>query len=527
MSGRRVAPAGFGRCLCFWGGAVGSGVLLAAAFPPFALPAAAWVALVPLWLVCARETPARILWAGWISALVFFLISLSWLNRVTVPGTIILSAVCALYTLPFTAVLALFYRVRPRPSAAANLAVMALGAAAWAGAEYARGVMFTGFPWNALGVSQYAQVPLIQIAAWGGVPALSALAVWVNGGVAATVLHYARNGARRTRPHVELAAGFLLMAAAFGFGWRGVMRASPSGDPVRVALVQPAIPQVREWTAPHVETIYRRLKSLSVAALRGAEPDLLIWPETALPDFARRSPRSRSFISEITTNGVPLLAGSMDLEWKGGRPVYYNSSILFDRTGAERAKYDKKHLVVFGEYVPLEKYLPFLRALSPNESDFSPGSKTVVFRGAGEVPPFSVLICFEDVFPDLSRAAVRAGARWLVNQTNDGWFEGTAASRQHLAHSVFRAVETRVPLVRCSNTGVTGAIDRFGRIHALLRSPEGEEDRPGFLTTAVLPVTDPPSTLYLEHGPWFGKSCAALAAVVLILLYIPYRRATA
>jgi len=481
-----------------------SAVLLAVAFPEPGWHEAAWFGLVPLWLLCRFMTPRRAVLCGFLCGTLFFLVTLHWLTRVTVWGWIGLSLYCAVYFIPFTVFVARWNRRYGTARPSLNLLQMIFAAAIWAGAEYLRGSVFTGFPWNALGVSQYANPVMIQLAAEGGVPLISALLVLMNGGVALTLLRYAEGHAfRRRLPHAEISLALLLVALTFACGMLRLMR--PAFGPqqaVRVALVQPAIPQTEKWTPEHEEKIYRRLESLSLYPARPGMADLIVWPETALPDFALTGMRSMQVIRTVTGHGVPLLAGSMDVQWTDEGPLYFNSSLLFDAEGELLQKYDKQHLVLFGEYVPLADSLPFLKVLTPIQASFTAGSGPEVFTRLDGVPPFAALICFEDTLAPLARRAVRAGARWLVNQTNDAWFDPSAEPRQHLAHCVFRAVENRVPVVRAANTGVSAVIDPYGRIVQTVRDAAGNESGPGFLTAEIQVALDAAPTFYTRRGDW-------------------------
>jgi apolipoprotein N-acyltransferase len=389
-----------------------------------------------------------------------------------------------------------------------NLGQLVGGAVVWAGSEFLRSRLFTGFGWNALAVSQYRNLPVLQLAEFGGVPLISLLMVLVNGGVVLTVLRYVREGARGIRrPHYEIMTVLLVLACGFSFGMMRLMNPHRrAAESVQVALVQPSIPQVEKWTAQHDQKIYERLKTLSQYAAQVSGLDLIIWPETALPDFALNSVRSLEVIRETVSDGVPLLAGSMEVSWAAEEARYFNSALLFDTSGACVEKYDKQHLVLFGEYVPLAERLPFLKALTPIQSSFTAGTDAVQFRLPNKAHlPFSVLICFEDTLAPLARSAVRDGARWLVNLTNDAWFDPSAESRQHLAHSVFRAVENRVPLVRSANTGISAVIDADGRIVQTVEGPDGSWRGVGFLTASVQVLPEGRLTVFTRYGGgWTG-----------------------
>ncbi len=544
--------------------AVLSGILLFLSFPPFEIAFLGWVALIPLIIACAGAAPRRAAFLGWLAGAVFFLGTLHWLRHVSWLGFIALAFYCALYFIPFAFFVSL-RRCGWRTMARGKNIVWMFGAAVvWAASEYLRGILFTGFGWNALGVSQYAQGSLIQIAEWGGVGLLSALMVFVNVASAATLLQYI-SGLRSSgyRLHLELMSACFLVALATCFGLRVLLdnpavpttaarserlappldsvskgRATPPAEPnrreqiqtksanrlpIRVALIQPNIPEVGNWELADPELIYERLEELTDFAGHTLDLDLIIWPETAVPDCLRYSPRSADLIRRmVTKTNVPLLAGSMDTVWRSdGEPNVYNASMLFNTRGELLDTYYKQHLVLFGEYIPFDENIPFINALTPIGSSLTSGQKTKLFKLPSDPRAFSVLICFEDTLPTLARRAARRGATWLVNQTNDSWFDPDCGSKQHMANAIFRCVETRLPMLRCANTGVTCAIDSKGRVSQTL--PARTE---GFKVVALTP-TDPsrPPTFYTRFGDLFAQACLLISVAVFIGAFIQRKKA--
>lgn len=494
-------------------GALGSGLLLFLSFPPCGWSACGWFALVPLLWACSGVPKRCAAWFGWLAGTLFFVGTLVWMRHITWVGTVSLSAYCALYWVPSAVLVAARPGGWARRAPFENIGWMAALAAVWAASEYLRGWMLTGFPWNVLGVSQYRCLPLIQIAEFGGVYLVSGLMVLVNVGIAMTLLQVRRHrrGARFNSP-VELGAALLLGALALGYGQRVLGRSPSSERPVRVCLIQPNIPEVGSWILPDPNLVYSRLEEVTARALSEPAFDLVVWPETALPESVRFSARSVALVRRLTARGVALLAGSIDAQRPAaGRPRYYNAAMLFNRRGQLIDTYNKQHLVLLGEYIPFEGKIPMINALTPIQSSFSRGERTTLFRLPDHAQhPFSVLICFEDTLPYLARRAARAGATWLVNQTNDSWFDPDCASRQHLANAIFRCVENRRPMVRCTNTGITCAIDSRGRIVSDL-----EPRTQGALSAAISP-TAPQSdlTFYTRHGDRFAQACL-LASVAL------------
>jgi len=504
-------------------GSLTSGLMLALSFPGAGWAQLAWVGLVPLMLSARVVSPRRAALLGWLSGVVFFLISLSWLCNMasTVEGTgfkavsilsyILLAFYCGIFFIPLPVLVSTWSQRWDTTRWWRNLLLMAAAAVMWTGSEYVRSFLFTGFPWNLLGVSQYTNLSIIQVAGWGGVYAVSALVAWMNTAVFVTLVQYIAGSRRRKyRPHVELMLGVLLVALAAAYGLRILFHRPEQEPPIRLALVQPNIPQLEKWNVEHTRKIYDRLETLTQTATRVDDIDLVIWPETALPDFIRVSQSSRKLVEKLAARGVPLLVGSMDVNFEGMRQTYYNSSMLYETNGIMLTKYDKQHLVPFGEYVP---FPGVLRKFTPIDADFIGSDVSTIFN-LRDLAPFSALICFEDIIPPLASKAVRGGARWLVNQTNDAWFDPSAQSEQHMAHAVFRCIENRVPMARCCNTGVTCIIDVYGNVQRAM-----DVRISGFSTKELHPApAGSPQTFYTRHGDIFAKTCLVLSTMMFILM---------
>lgn len=490
-----------------WGAALFSGLLLVLSYPPFDLGWLAWVALIP-WLVALRDArPGAAFLLSYAAGLVFFGGTLWWVAHVTLAGTILLVAYLALY---FGAWGLLARRAIPH--------VLAAG---WVVLEYLRGILLTGFGWNLLAHSQWGWIPLIQVADLTGAYGVSFLVVMVN-----ACLHKALQGqaARDKGRSLALAAGAVV--GCLLYGW---FRLAPTPLPVThraspprtAAFLQGNIPQTLKWEESFQEEIWKRYEGLTLKAAE-RRPDLIVWPETAVPGFLQ-DPAIGERLDRISQSAkIPLLVGVPTEELGTGR--LFNSALLLDAGGRRLERYDKLHLVPFGEYVPLKLLFGWLSNRVPI-GDFSPGGRSTVFRlktipGTGTVPgiesfslpPFSVLICFEDLFPRLSRRFAREGARTLFVLTNDAWFGRSAASLQHLQASVFRAVECRVPVGRAANSGWTGWVDSFGR----RLQPPGQVERfePGI---AVGPwLAGAGRSPYLRWGDWFIGVCLAVVGCTFL-----------
>jgi apolipoprotein N-acyltransferase len=504
-------------------GSLLSGVLLALSFPGYGNSSLAFMGLVPLLFAVQSASGRKAALLGLLSGFVFFMGSLHWLHNLTgtvsgfglkasaLLGYAVLALYCALYFIPASVTLALCCRRWGVRSWRTNLRMMFSVTMVWTGSEYLRSFLFTGFPWNPLGVSQYANPVLIQVAEWGGVYMVSACLVWMNTAIFITLRQYTHGlRLKKYRPHAELMLGMLPVALSAAYGLNTLFNRPTLYETVRVALVQPNIPQTEKWDEQKNQDILDRLEELTGTVTRLEGLDLIIWPETALPDFVRISRSSQALVKRMAGQGVPLLVGSMDVVFSESSRTYYNSSMLFGTNGVELAKYDKQHLVPFGEYVPFPN---LMRKFTPIDVDFGGGTQSTLFPLRGKAS-FSALICFEDTVAPLAVKAVRSGARWLVNQTNDAWFDPSAQSEQHLAHAVFRCIENRVPMARCCNTGVTCIIDAYGHVQRTL-----DVRIKGFTTGELQPrPVGMEKTFYTRNGDAFAKFSLLAGATVIFVL---------
>ena len=446
--------------------AVSSGLLCAAAFPPWDVGPLAFVGLAPLLVAVGEVSPQRAAGLGYVSGLSFYLAAIWWvINTMTTFGGMslalslialgLLAGVLAGYTGVFSWVYALGAPSLPpalRPAAAAVL---------WTAFEFLRSILFSGFPWVLLGYTQYQQPGLRLLAALTGVYGISAVLVLVNATVAETVGWWTRRAAGTVRPRDLVLAwglGAVTLAGAWGYGavwWRDLT----GGPAVGVGLLQGNIDQAIKWDRAHQARTLDTYERLARQAAK-TRPSLIVWPETAVPFFLRREPELGAQVRSVAVaTGVPMLVGSPDL---GADGLLYNSAFLIDRDGRLAGRYDKRHLVPFGEYVPLQRVFFFLNKLVTGIGDFGRGQTATVFAdGFGR---FSVMICYEVIFPGEVREFTQAGAQLLVNITNDAWFGRSGAPYQHLAMAAIRAVENGSYLIRAANTGVTAIIAPTGEI---------------------------------------------------------------
>jgi len=491
--------------------AVLSGLLLTASFPKIGLDWLAWVALVPLFAAIANLSVKKSFRIGFIAGLIHYLSLLYWVVPVMrTYGYLPLYLSIAILFL-FAAVLALFPAVFSAAAAAIGrtparcLITMPL---LWIAVEYIRTHIFTGFPWALLGYSQYLRLHIIQMADLFGVYGVSFLIVLGNTAFFLVLSPITRQ-ARQNKPiSIRLrAAGVIFFVAGLLFTWAyGSWRikttdvlaaASPS---VRLAVVQGNVDQAVKWNPAFQDATVKTHNRLSLSA-KSENPDLIVWPESATPFylFYNKEP-TRKVLEGIQKIDTDFLIGSPSFAGKEGSYVYYNSAYLIRPRSKTVVKYDKAHLVPYGEYVPFKKWFPFLGKMVAQVGDFSPGKagKTLPW----EKGPLGIQICYEIIFPALSRKMVKNDAVLLINITNDAWFGKTSGPYQHFSMTVLRAVENRRTLARAANTGISGFIDPAGRI--LTSTPLLQEA----VLTRPLPLIRQ-KTFYTRFGDLFALACLA------------------
>jgi len=486
---------------------ISSGLLLALVFNNGKLWILAWFAFVPLFLALDNKSLRQAFLLFFIAGIVFWSSTIYWLANVTLAGTALLVLYLALYF----AIFGLIIRPFTRHSRACILLFIP---SLWVLLEYARSHLLTGFPWALLGYSQYLNLPVIQIADITGVWGVSFLVMFVNVAIVEMFSSFkARLWPRLAVIAISVALSFSWILA-YAYFYLSLNPAPSSQHPIRICVVQGNIPQKLKWDIAARSFVVHRYLELTKEALKDP-PSLIIWPEAALPVVPEEeSEYFREVVAYVKEIKKPLVFGAVTLR----QGNYYNSALLLSREGELVQKYDKIHLVPFGEYIPLRDLFSFLESLAPI-GDITAGKDYTVFRvndGYMSQLPFSVLICFEDLFPELSRKFVGKGARLLVNITNDAWFGKTSSPYQHLSASVFRAVENRVYLLRSANTGISGFIRPDGRIISFIEDGNGNNIFiQGYGTKEIYPPGRIPS-LYTLYGDVFIRACFLLFCIYII-----------
>ena len=503
-------------------------VLAVASFPPFRAPEFAYAMLVPgvFW---AYTKPRFKLYALTLfgAQAVAWTILIGWLHHVTWLGLLLLGPFVGAWVGSwYLAAWWILPRMLGKPTMTRLMAMLGL-AGAWVVIEWTRTWLLGGFPWLPLSASQWERASILQIAAYSGAYGISFVLVMMNLGFAAYAHRLFREGVTgiNKRSQEFFLALFLLLACVSvhfqeSFNRRGYMRPL-----ARIAVVQPYVPQDVKWDPAKAPAILETLEktTLEAAALR---PDLIVWPESVMPLSVRGDPGAKAFVERLVKRaGVPLLLGSNAVEDVGAATQkWYNAALVVTpENGLAERYYAKRELVPFGEYVPFRPLLGWLNKFVPiGDGDFGRGedSSPLIVPLRGQPTVFGPLICFEDVFPDLARHSVIAGANILAVLTNNGWFGEGGAAYQHAAHSVLRAVETRRPLIRCGNGGWSGWIDEFGVVRNVATDEKG---RIYFRGVRAFDVSHDVrwverNSFYTEHGDWFVLVSAGLLMFGVALL---------
>ncbi len=519
------------------------GALLAASFPTVNLPWLAWVAPALILYATYKSGRKSVFSAGFVAGMGHYLGSLSWLLLIpfrwhAIAGWLGVSSVLSLF---FATWCWLSWRLLPRPkdprwrgdkipslaecwSALTPLQRLKwplLCAAAWVAIEMILARIFTGFAWNFLGASQFRFLPLIQLASITGVYGVSFLVMWGAVSLLGAIL-LLRNGKSNFQSAlVQVALPMLVIGCVIAFGLKSLSEPENANAKLKIALVQPAIPQRTIWDGNEKTNRFLKLLELSRTAL-ASQPDLLVWPETALPDLLTRNRFTQeSIVGLLRSNHAWMVIGANDSQPKrgavsAGEQERFNGAFLINPDGELVGRYNKQHLVMFGEYMPFAREFPFLTKLRTAGAGLVRGERDVPFQIEKPRAKFSVLICFEDIFPHEARRRVNNDTDFLLNLTNDGWFGEDAAQWQHGTSALFRAVENGVPLVRCTNNGLTCWIDGHGRIHEILFDGSKNIYQSGYKIVEVPLRSNHAATFYNRHGDWFGWSCVGIVLLCLV-----------
>ncbi|MBU0548441.1 MAG: apolipoprotein N-acyltransferase [Candidatus Omnitrophica bacterium] len=474
--------------------------LLSLSFSSFNLWLFAWFGFIPLFISLEKRSLLQSFIVGYLCGIVFWSLTIYWLIHVTLLGQAVLILYLAVYFGLLGCAVYLFRFLSPG-------VFLFFIPCAWVLLEYLRSYLFTGFPWALIGFSQYKNLPVIQIAEITGSWGVSFLVVLVN------VVFYLALRKRLKLRIILIFICILYLSLAYGFyrlSYKPDLRCDK--ELLKVSVVQGNIPQDLKWDKQAAAGILNNYIELTSAAAKD-NPSLIIWPEASVPVLWGGDSADVQFAQVFSLARqlkISLLVGAVSCSDE----VYFNSALFINNLGQPERVYNKLHLVPFGEYVPFKKIFPFLQSIAPI-GDIEPGKEYTIFS---QRVNFSVLICFEDLFPELSREFVKRGARFLVNITNDAWYKQSSAPYQHFAASVFRAVENRVYLVRAANTGISGFIDPFGRPSSIVQDVAGKDSFIKGYSSKSICLTPIRHTIYNRYGDLLIIFCLLFDTCVIIFV---------
>ena len=489
------------------------GLLFFSAPGPVGFAPCAWIALVPLLFVCRQAGPGRAALLGLLCGLIYYTLLLYWILIVlgtygylswyiSVPVLLLLALYMALYIALFSAAISWlgssFLSIWSAPLL-------------WVGLDYVRNFFLTGFPWQDLGYSQYQFPMLIQAADLAGHYGLTFMIVLANAFFLGLLQRFgskAKSSFYSCKNDLILAGAALLAMTGYSLiRYMTIDREITAARTVSVGIVQGNIPQNEKWLPGFQAQTIDTYIALSEKLLALHKVQLLIWPETALPFYPMENQLFKQLIDRLVLKQqIPLFTGAPHRQDWQGVTQYYNSSFLIAADGAIMARYDKQHLVPFGEYIPLRAFMPSsIVPVVETMGDFTPGASSQPIR-IGDLR-LGVLICYESIFPELARRTTNQGADILVNLTNDAWYGRSSAPWQQLSMAVFRAVETKRSLARAANTGISVFIDPLGRTPVL--SPLFEP----YQAAADLPLLTN-KTIFCRIGHLFPPACLFIFLVM-------------
>ncbi|MCX7982259.1 MAG: apolipoprotein N-acyltransferase [Syntrophales bacterium] len=494
-------------------GALGAGLLLFLSFPKFGFGIVSWFALVLQLRAIEGVGVRKAFWLGFLTGMIAHLGILYWIAYVVVKygnlslivgifALTLLASYLSLYTALFAA--SVSYAQSMKISTLFTVPIV------WTSLEYIKTYALTGFPWALLGYSQYKWPVFLQIADITGVYGVSFVIALVNAFLYEFVF-------QRQRRVLKLAFILSILALVIAYGlWRlqDTDRKLAAAPAIEVGIVQGNVDQSVKWNPAYQDATMATYLALTREVLKNGL-DLVVWPETATPFFYQDpSPYQAAMVEMVGQHKVWFLFGSPSYKRdKENQVTIFNSVYLINPQGVVQGRYDKVHLVPYGEYVPLRRFFPFINKLVHGIGDFGTGPGYIPLEM--DTHKMGVLICYEAIFPEAACTYARAGSNLLVNVTNDAWFGRTSAPYQHLSMAVLRAVENKIYLVRAANTGISAFVDPVGRI-----TGETGLFMPATLYSQVKLYRG--NTFYSRYGDVFSLSC--LVCVFIGLLITTRRR---
>ena len=492
-----------------------SGLLIFLSFPKADMGFLAWIALVPLLYAIEDTDLPGAFRTGFVTGLIYSTGLIYWVVFVVVhyghlpfyagvSVMLLLAIYLSLYPALFCAGVVYFRKKGIRGVIIAPFL--------WVFLDYVKAHLFSGFPWEDLAYSQHGYLSIIQIGDITGIYGITFLIVLLNCIVYDCIsgsLFPAGTEKKRIWPEIVIGLGLMLLVFGYGiYRMDNLKNTTEHLDSIDVSLIQGNIDQSVKWSQKYQTDTMNIYRDMSAdASKRGVS--LIVWPETAAPFcFQNYDDRSRAVIDTARETNSWLLFGSLGYVREEGKTSFRNSAYLISPKGIVSGRYDKVHLVPFGEYIPLHNILFFIDKLVEGAGDFTPGEE--IMPVSMDDRKIGILICYEGIFPEISREYRMKGAELLVNITNDAWYGNTSAPYQHLTMAAFRAIENRTYLIRAANTGISAIVDPVGKIVS----------RTDLFERTVLrgPVKfTRQNTFYSKHGNVFACSCVAFLLIGFLI----------
>lgn len=486
-----------------WKLAVISGVLVGLSYPPLHLGFIMWFGLIPLIHVLLNVKPGQAAKFAFLASITANFISLHWIGFNSGAGFIAVFASligAVIYLGIFWSGFGYLVSFIEKRNSKGLLVLPFV----WVAMELLRSLGALGFPWINLGLTQTEYLPLVQIADITGSYGISFWIILINIGFYLALISIDK------RKYLIITS--LIFVLVFGYGLIRINTAKNiSSKPISIAITQSNINPDEKWEPELREEIFSLMHSLLDSALN-LNPDLVLWPESAVPSYLRLSSHRRRPITEkLAKFNIPLLSGTVDrIIDEDGEKIYYNSSI-FIKPDDSIKMYHKVHLVPFAEYIPLSEKFPSLKKLNFGQGNFTSGKEYTVFKL--DSVKFSNIICYESSMPKIVKGLVKNGAQFITIQANDGWLGNSAGPYQHFELAKLRAIENRVFIVRCANTGISGVINPIGIVQQKI--PLGKKS----ITIAnIFPSQN--LTFYTKYGEVFAILCVIISLIIFISIWI-------
>jgi len=487
----------------YWQLALLSGVLVGLSYPPLHLGFLAWFGLIPLIYILLNVKSRQAIQLAFLASITANFISLYWIGFNSGAGFVPVFASligAVIYLGIFWAGFGYIVSFIERKSSK-GLFILPF---VWVSMELLRSLGPLGFPWINLALTQTEYLPLIQIADITGSYGISFWIMLINIGFYLSII------SKNKLKYLVITSMIFLLVLSFGIVRINTIEEIVT-EPVSIAITQPNINPDEKWEPESREEIFSLMHGFLDSALN-LDPDLVLWPESAVPAYLRlSSQRRRPIVNKLKKYNIPLLSGTVDRIFNDSAEKKYYNSTIFIKPDGNIKMYHKIHLVPFAEYIPLSEKFLSLKKLNFGQGNFTPGREYTTFKLNSTL--FSNIICYESSMPSIVKKLVKNGAKFITIQANDGWLGRSAGPYQHFELARLRAIENRVPIVRCANTGISGVIDPIGIVQ--MKIPLGEQS---ILKAEILPAQK--LTFYTKYGEVFAILCIIITIGIFTTTWI-------